>query len=74
MVGNNPFNLIIGSAGLVACILVVLMALAREIPLQREFGIPDPPIFAAFEILIYGILANVCYTLGWIAELILRKF
>jgi len=33
-------------------------------------GWPDPPLFAIFGVVFYGIAANVCYTGGWLAELI----
>ena len=40
---------------------------------QSEFGLPDPPLFALIGVVIYGLLANVCFTGGWILELIVRK-
>jgi hypothetical protein len=68
-----PYNLIVGSAGLISCVVVGAAALASEILFGKEFGLPDPPIFAIIGILIYGLIANVCFTGGWIVELILRK-
>jgi hypothetical protein len=38
----------------------------------EAIGILDGPLLGVFGILIYGILANVFYTGGWIAELALR--
>ncbi len=44
-------------------------------PLVGEaIGIPDPPILVPIGILAYGIIANICSTGGWIAELLLAKF
>jgi len=40
----------------------------------EAIGIPDPPILVPIGILAYGIIANICYTGGWIAELLLAKF
>jgi hypothetical protein len=68
-----PFNLIVGSAGIITCITVGVVALGAEVLFHSEFGLPDPPLFALFGIIIYGLLANVCYTGGWIAELVVRK-
>jgi len=38
----------------------------------EPIGLPDPPIFAIFGVLAYGILANLFYTSGWISELLVR--
>ncbi len=63
-----PYNLLVGCAGVVSISSGVLTALAT----QSECGIPDPPLFAAFGIVLYGIAANAAYTSGWIVELALR--
>ena len=34
---------------------------------------PDPPFFAFIGIILYGVMANVCYTGGWVTELIVKK-
>jgi ABC-type branched-subunit amino acid transport system permease subunit len=68
-----PFNLVVGSAGLVSCIVVGVVALGSYFLYDSELGMPDPPLFALFGILIYGIAANVCFTGGWITELIIRQ-
>ena|SRR2546421_8211184 len=68
-----PFNLLVGSAGILTCIAVGVVALESEILLQSDFGFPDPPLFALFGILLYGIIANVCFTGGWVTELIVRS-
>jgi len=36
-------------------------------------GIPDPPILVPIGIVAYAIMANICYTGGWIAELLLAR-
>ena len=68
-----PFNLIVGSAGILSCISVGVVGLGSEILFGSEFGLPDPPAFALIGILIYGIMANICFTGGWLAELVIRK-
>ena len=69
-----PYNLIVGSVGIITCIVVVTIAAAAEIFFHSDFGLPDPPIFAIFGVILYAIMANVCFTAGWIAELFYRRF
>jgi hypothetical protein len=68
-----PFNLIVGSAGVLTCIVVSVVALGDYYLFDGEFAFPDPPLFALMGIVLYGILANVCFSVGWLAELIVRK-
>jgi hypothetical protein len=68
-----PFNLIVGSAGILSCIVVTVVGLGSYFLFDSEFGLPDPPLFALVGILLYGLGANVCFTGGWLAELIVRK-
>lgn len=68
-----PYILIVGCAGLCTCTFVALAALASEIIFGRDFGLPDPPIFGIFLILVSAIGANICYTGGWIVELCVAK-
>lgn len=39
----------------------------------EPLGLPDPPIIAVFAVIGYGILANVCFSGGWIAEIVVRR-
>jgi hypothetical protein len=68
-----PFNLVVGSAGILTCIVIAIVGLGSEMLFNSEFGIPDPPGFALIGVTIYGILANVCFTGGWLAELAVRR-
>jgi hypothetical protein len=52
---------------------MAIMAAGSWIIFHRDFGLPNPPLFVFLWIFIYGIAANICYTGGWIAELIVRK-
>jgi hypothetical protein len=68
-----PFNLIVGGAGVLTCIVVVIVGLGAEILFNSEFGLPDPPGFAVVGIVLYAIVANLFFTAGWLAELAIRK-
>ena len=58
------FNLLVGVAGVITVALCFVSALIGEKFLQIPIGLPDPPIFALFAVLAYGIMANVCSTGG----------
>lgn len=40
---------------------------------NEQFDWPDPPLFAIIGVVLYAIVANICYTAGWLAELISRE-
>jgi hypothetical protein len=67
------YNLIVGSCGIFTCIVVVLISAAALIFFDVDFGLPNPPLFAIVGIILYGIAANICFTGGWLAELVVRK-
>ena len=59
------FNALVGGAGLLTTALVGLLTVV----------IPHAPFFVEWRIAaLYGIMANVCYTAGWVVELWLRRF
>jgi len=68
-----PFNLLVGATGLVATIAILVVAWASERTLGIPVGLPDPPFFAILGVIAFALAANVCYTGGWVAELIIRK-
>src|SRR5262249_3435284 len=68
-----PYNMIVGITGVFTSICFVSIAAASDLFFHVDFGMPDPPIFTLFGVLIYGIGANLCYTGGWIVELLVRK-
>jgi hypothetical protein len=68
-----PYNLIVGAAGFGSTVLIVGTALITEQVTGEPVGLPDPPIFAVLAVVAYAILANVCYTGGWAAELLSRR-
>jgi hypothetical protein len=68
-----PYNLIVGCAGIVTCIAIVMLSIAASVLFGSEVEWPNPPIFAILGVIFYAVSANLCYTGGWITELILRK-
>ncbi len=67
-----PFNLIVGSVGIVSAAIVTIVGSGSYFLFNSDFNLPDPPLFALFFVMLYAIAANVCYTGGWIAELMIR--
>jgi hypothetical protein len=67
------FNLIVGSVGVLSSAIVGVVALGSYLLFDSDFGAPGSPLFAVFAVVIYGIMANLCYTGGWVAELAIRK-
>jgi hypothetical protein len=68
------YNKILAGVGTVTCVLMISCGLIAEPLVGEAIGIPDPPILVPMGIIAYGIIANVCYTGGWIAELLLARF
>jgi len=68
-----PYNAIVGVVGLASSTIMVAVAFTCESRGGAPIGLPDPPAFAIVGVLLYGILANVCYTGGWITELLVAK-
>jgi hypothetical protein len=68
------YNVIVGSVGVIAAVIMVITAMTCEQRGGDPIGVPDPPILAIFGVLAYGVMANICYTGGWVAELVVRRF
>lgn len=68
-----PHNLLVGIAGIFTILLCIGSGLVGERVLAVPIGIPDPPLFAVFAVIAYGIMANICYTGGWVSEIIVAK-
>lgn len=68
-----PFNLIVGATGIVSSGAILAIALVSERLFGVPFGLPDPPIFAILGVVFFAVAANVCYTGGWMAEVIVRR-
>src|SRR5689334_5513420 len=67
-----PYNFIVGLAGIAGGSVSMALALAAE-RLGIEVPWPDPPLFVLALVVLYGIAANVCFTMGWISELLARR-
>ena len=67
-----PFNLIVGSAGVVTTAVLLVISLGAYLLFESDFGIPDPPLFALFGVIFYAIVVNICYTGVWVVELAIR--
>jgi ABC-type branched-subunit amino acid transport system permease subunit len=67
-----PFNLIVGSAGIVSVAVVSVVGLGAYFLFNSDFGLPDPPLFAVFGVIFFALVVNICYTGGWIVELVIR--
>jgi len=63
------YNAILFAIG-IASIMVMESLMGRVIPVGED---AIEPFALALGVVIYGIMANVCYTLGWIVELAGRK-
>jgi len=68
-----PYNLIVGTTGILSGALCFVTGMLCEHFLGEPIGIPDPPLFALLAVAAYGLMANLCYTGGWVAELLVRK-
>ena len=68
-----PYNAIVGVVGLVSATIMVGVAFTCESRGGAPIGLPDPPAFAIVGAVLYGVLANICYTGGWITELVVAK-
>jgi len=69
------YNLVVGLAGVASLtIAVIFLTLPPRVFVSSYWDYPIPDgFFAIFAVILFAIAANVCYTLGWIAELGLRK-
>ena len=67
------FNLVVGGAGILSGLVVGVVGIGSYFLFDSDFGVPDPPLFAVLAGVIYAIFANICYTGGWIVELVIRQ-
>ena len=67
-----PYNFIVGLAGIAGGSVSLALALAAE---RRGIEVPwpDPPLLVIVFVALYGIAANICFTAGWISELLARR-
>jgi hypothetical protein len=58
------FNLYVGTVGVLTCLLVLIPGSFAVKP-GEDFVEPVALVFAPF---VYGFLANVCYSMGWMVD------
>jgi hypothetical protein len=68
------YNMAVVLVGVVSVGLMTCCGILAEPLVGEAIRIPDGPIFIPFGAIAFGFLANVCYTGGWIAELLLSRF
>jgi hypothetical protein len=67
------FNGVVGFTGVVTCAIAVIAGLIVE-SRGGQALFPDGGIFVLLGIVLYGVMANICYTAGWVFELIAHKW
>jgi hypothetical protein len=68
-----PYNLIVGATGVVSAIVICLTGLVSAHLAGDAIGVSGSPLFEIFAVIIYGIMANICFTCGWVLELFSRR-
>ena len=61
-----PYNLALLGVGTVSVFAIEMIG-GRLVHVGEDFV---EPLFLLFGVIAYGILANICYSLGWITELL----
>lgn len=67
------YNVIVGATGLLTTTAMLTTAFVCSSGGGEPIGLPDPPILLPLGIIAFGVLANVFYTGGWIAELLIAR-
>ncbi len=67
------FNVIVGITGLLTCVSLVLCAFTADSLVGEPIGMTDGPLLGILMIVPYALLAKVCYTAGWISELLAQR-
>ena len=67
-----PFNLVVGIGGVASGALVSVVGLGNFLLFNGDFAVPDPPLLPVFFVIFYVFVANLCYTGGWVGELVVR--
>jgi len=68
-----PYNVAVGLTGMLT-ITAVEWLVESEAAWRHQPVDPDwPPTAAMVGVILYGLMANVCFTGGWITELFVRK-
>lgn len=65
-----PYNALVGLAGIVTIICCLASAAIGETFLGIPLRLRDLFRFALFQVIVYGVMANICFTGGWVAEIV----
>jgi len=70
-----PYNLVVGTTGLLNFITLIVLAAIGEVAFGEPFLFPDGPalIIGFLVVTTYGITANICFTCGWVVEFFVGK-
>jgi hypothetical protein len=68
------YNVVVILVGVVSVVLMISCGAIAEPLVGEAIGIPDGGFFIPFGAIVFWFFANVCYTGGWIAELLLSRF
>jgi hypothetical protein len=63
-----PYNLAVGTAGLITCGSLVSIAMWKATGTITKDADIGNPFFGIIVVILYAIMANVCYTAGWVAH------
>lgn len=66
------YNLLVGFVGVASCLVAAVVASVSYFLFDSDFGVPGSPLFALIAMAFYAVMANVCYTGGWLGELLVR--
>ena len=68
-----PYNLIVGATGIAFAIVMLLMGCLTQHFVGEAIDAAGSPLFEIIAVILYGIMANICFTGGWILELLSRR-
>jgi len=67
------FNAVLAVVGTITSALMIACGFISEPVVGEAIGLPDPPMLIPLGIVAYAVLANICYTGGWIVELLMAR-
>jgi hypothetical protein len=68
-----PYNLIVGASGFASLMLMLLTVYVSEHFVSEALDTQGSPLFEILALILFGIMANICFTGGWILELLSRR-
>jgi hypothetical protein len=68
-----PYNMIVGMTGMLSAGIMITTAVMCVHHGGAPIGLPHGPIVALLGVVLFAVVANVCYTGGWITELLVAK-